>query len=120
MKTQWGLQCLTLGGVLSGDPVQLVFPGSLETTQTMEENMDNKLKIALKCTKYLLMAVLISLLFVEPEKTEAKAEAGKHTYVTLPTSLCPTRKRGYCNYVPGQCSTQGNIGCEMDEIVIYG
>ncbi len=84
----------------------------------MEENMDNKLKIALKCTKYLLVAVLFALPFIGPKETEARAEA-EYTQTEGTDGRCPTGKVSICYDWPGQCPVGGTT-CLMDEIVVEG
>ena len=81
--------------------------------------MNNKLNIALKCTKYLLVAALVALPFIGPERTEAKAEEG-YTYGSVNHRDCPSGLLGVCHNEPGECSTGGIVGCELDEVVIYG
>ena len=84
-----------LGCVLSGDPVQSVFPGSLETTQTMEENMNNKLKIALKCTKYslvsfLCLGFLFTICMVSDSNAQSLSDCDSFSDVRpSPTSMSP-------------------------------
>ena len=67
--------------------------------------MNNKLKIALKCTKYLLVAVLVALPFIGPEKTEAKAEEGYYHKV-YENDLCPSGAIAICYTQPGSCPSE--------------
>ena len=64
--------------------------------------MNNKLKIALKCTKYLLVATLVALPFIGPEKTEAKRPAG-YTFASVPDTRCPSGTIDICYALPGSC-----------------
>lgn len=84
--------------------------------------MNNKLKIALKCTKYLLVAALIALPFFGPKKTEAKAEEGR-TPAAVFDIRCPG-SGGHmmltCYDAPGPCTPQTQDSCVLEEIVVYG
>ncbi len=73
--------------------------------------MNKKLKIVLRCTKYLLVAVLVALPFIGPERTEAKAEEG-YTLGHVLDERCPSYILALCYDLPGQCQSEGIIGCE--------
>ena len=71
--------------------------------------MNNKLKIALKCTRYLLVAVLVVLPFVGSEQTEAKAQAA-YTHEVVDREDCPSGSASICYAMPGGCPS-GNAAC---------
>lgn len=79
--------------------------------------MNNKLKIALRCTKYLLVVVLVALPFVGTGETEAKIP--EYTQETISNPDCPNKKSSICYKMPGRCPGPEEA-CLMDEIVIYG
>ena len=71
--------------------------------------MNNKLKIALKCTKYLLVAALVILPFIGPEKAAAVAEPPEAIYfygflpAENPNGNFSEKYTDYCFNVPGEC-----------------
>ena len=80
--------------------------------------MNNKLNIALKCTKYLLVAALVALPFLGLGETEAKAQP-EFTQAVVADKDCPTGESSWCYRNPGRCPS-GGWSCLMDEIVVYG
>lgn len=80
--------------------------------------MNNKLKVALRCTKYFLVAALIALPFFGPETTEAKAEEGYYHKV-YENDICDSGSISICHNQPGSCPSE-SIACNMEEIVVWG
>ena len=79
--------------------------------------MNNKLKIALKCTKYLLVAVLVALPFVGTGETEAKAPEGFYPLIA-DSEQCPSEKEVLCYILSGNCPV--GTTCSLGEIVVEG
>ena len=67
--------------------------------------MNNRLKIALKCTKYLLVAALVTLPFIGPEQTKAKAEEDGYTHDVVEDKRCDSGDASICYDFPGGCPT---------------
>ena len=67
--------------------------------------MNNKLKFALKCTKYLLVAALVILPFIATEKAAALTEPPEAVYFYgfVPFDTNSGKYADYCFSVPGEC-----------------
>ncbi len=68
--------------------------------------MTNKLKITLRCARYMLVAILVALPFVAPEDTEAKRAVGDgYTQAEVYETRCASNWASICYDAPGDCST---------------
>ena len=71
--------------------------------------MNNKLKIALRCARYMLVAILVALPFVAPENTEAKKAAGDgYTHDVVENDKCDSGHVSICYEFPGDCSASSS------------
>lgn len=67
--------------------------------------MNHRLNIALRCARYLLVAVLVALPFAAPETTEAKRDEG-YEHRVFRNDICDSGAIAICYRQPGTCPNE--------------
>ncbi len=74
--------------------------------------MNNKLKIALRCARYMLVAILVALPFVAPDTMEAKKKEG-YEHRVFENDICDSGGVAICYNQPGTCPNE-SIACLVE------